>query len=110
MELDVVDPVAITVMTFEFGGVPIGKKTPLIDLGGSDPSTEFRHQVDSPTGVVALKCVDKGRFRCGQVVLIERGRLIQDLVGGDRHSLIFDEATQGQRMSRREVASGSVER
>jgi hypothetical protein len=110
MELDVVYPVARTVMAVESGRVPIGLESPLIDLGRSDPSTEFRHQVDSPTAAVALEFVDKGRFRCGQVVLIERGRLIQDLVGGDRHSLISDEATQGQRMSRREVASGSVER
>jgi hypothetical protein len=83
MELDVVGPVAVTIMTTEFGGVAIGEEAPLIDVGRSDPSTEFHDQVDGPTGVVALECVDKGRLRGGQVVLVERGRLIQDLVGGD---------------------------
>jgi len=96
MELDAVDPVAVTVVTLELGRVTIGEEPPLIDLGRSDPSTEFRDQVDSPTAAVALECVDKRRFRCGQVVLVERGRLIQDLVGGDLCSLIFDEATHGK--------------
>ena len=98
MEINLVDPIAITVMSSEFGGVAVGEKAPLVDLGGCDPPPEFPDRVDGPSGVAALQCVDQGRLRCGQVVMVEGGGLIQDLVGGDARSLISNEATQEQRM------------
>ena len=54
MELDLVDPVAVTVMALEFGGVAIGEESPPIDLRRSDPSTEICDQIDRPTSVVTL--------------------------------------------------------
>ena len=110
MEFNAVDPVAITVMSSELGRVAVGEKAPLVDLGGCDPPSKFPDPVDGPSGVVALQCVDQGWLRCGQVVLVERGGLIQDLVGGDPRSLISNEATHGQRMpnSQRRQCMGSV--
>lgn len=96
MEINLVDPVAIAVVSSEFRRVAVGKKTPLVNFGRGDPPPKLLDLVDGPSGVVALQCVDQGRLRCGQVVLVERGGLIQDLVGGDPRSLISNEATQRQ--------------
>ena len=87
MELDLVDPVAVSVVSSKFGGVAIGEEAPLVHLRGCHPSPEFSDRVHGPAAAVPLEGVDQGRFRSRNVVAIERGRLVQDLVGGDRSLL-----------------------
>jgi len=88
MELDLVDSVAVSVVSSKFGGVAISEEAPLVHLWGCHPSPEFRDRVQCPTTAVPLEGVDESRFRSSNVVAIERWRLVQDLVGGDLRSLI----------------------
>lgn len=76
VKLDQVDPVAVAVVRVKLGGVAVGEKAPLVDLGRGETMSKLAQFTDCPVAAVSLERVDQGRFGSRQVVLFERRRLV----------------------------------
>ena len=95
MELDLVDPVAVAVVSAENGGILV-RLAPELDRLATGELTDLAGALAGPAGVLALEGLDQRPVLLESVVAHEGRRLVQHLVGGrvpagrlvdDRHRL-----------------------
>jgi hypothetical protein len=85
MKLDAVDPVAVPIVGDQLRLVPVGVESPPEVLGGPGHLSELDQPIAGGLGALPThRIVEDGIGRV-EVVPIERGHLIQDIVG-DAHN------------------------
>ena len=81
--VDLVDPVAVAVVRAQPGRVALGAAAVLLRLGRAGDDAAVAHAVDRPAGALALQPLGEREVGAEEVDVLERGRLVDDVVRGD---------------------------
>jgi hypothetical protein len=81
MKADLVDPVAVAVVSAQPGRVVVGVEGPAHGLRPPGCGADLANVVDGPLAALAPKRLDQDPIGLERVVVLERRRLIRDFVG-----------------------------
>src|SRR3954452_6819860 len=81
IELDLVDPVAVAVVGPQHGQIGVGAATVGDGLGRAGDDAEVAHAVNAPVATLADERFLERDVELVEVLVLERNRLVEDLVG-----------------------------